>query len=77
MSSDPWNTLNMFVSLALLLLISLKLAQDYHAPGIQPYDKEDWLHIALCTMAVFVWVSAPMAPTAVDCVRDQTHAGSA
>lgn len=59
---DPWNGLGLVVNAALLVMIAVKIAQDFGAPGLKPYQTGDVLHMCLASLAVFVWVSAPAAP---------------
>ncbi|GFR45338.1 hypothetical protein Agub_g6706 [Astrephomene gubernaculifera] len=55
---DPWNALGLIVNACLLLLTGLKLAQEWGAPWLPPYQSGDAIHMCMATMAVFVWVRA-------------------
>ncbi|GLC35277.1 hypothetical protein PLESTB_000581800 [Pleodorina starrii] len=54
--ADPWNALSLVVNVGLLVLTSLKLAQDFG--GMSPYKTADAVHMCMATLAVFVWVRA-------------------
>ncbi len=59
---DPWNGLGLAVNAALLVMLAVKIAQDFGAPGLPPYQTGDVLHMCLASLAVFVWVSEWAAP---------------